>query len=385
MSEYQYYEFAVIDRRLTSAEMAHLRGVSTRAEITPTGFVNHYEWGDLKADPTAWMRHFFDAFVYSANWCRCRLALRVPLATFGGAELEPFSAPHNLSVEASDAHWIIDWSLDESQNHERFSTDDGSGWMRRLVPLRDELLRGDLRPLYLGWLAAAAGGGLPDNAREPELPPGLAQLSPPQEALVEFLEIDPDILAVATAGSARASQSDSTQATDIDTWLKEWSRDEMAAVLKLMAQGEGHDAERRVRARHAAWLKAKRPPRSLSAPRRSVGQLRELAQSASGIRFEHEAKEHARVEAELRGLYEANLRLLMTEVDKHWEAVDALVQRGSGSGYDEAVRALIALAEGYTLTSRREAFDHTLRRMLVPHTKRGALMRRLSEAGLWSA
>lgn len=134
--------------------------------------------------------------------------------------------------------------------------------MRRPVPLRDELLRGDLRPLYVGWLAAAAGGGLPDNAREPELPPGSAQLSPPQEALVEFLEIDPDILAVATAGSVRASQSDSTQAADIDTWLKEWSRDEMAAVLKLIARGEGHDAERRVRARHTAWRRAKRPPRS---------------------------------------------------------------------------------------------------------------------------
>jgi hypothetical protein len=334
MSEYQYYEFAAIDRRLTRAEMAHLRGVSTRAEITPTGFVNHYEWGDLKADPTAWMQRFFDAFIYSANWCSCRLALRVPLATFGGAELKPFAVPQALSIEASDAHWIIDWSLDESENHERFDTDDGSGWMRRLVPVRDELLRGDLRPLYLGWLAAAAGGRLPDNAREPELPAGLAQLSPPQQALVEFLEVDPDMLAAAAAGSARALPSDSVQAADIDAWLKEWSRSEMAAMLKLMAQGQGHDAERQVRVRHAAWLKAKRPPRSSSAQQRSVAQLRELAQSASGIRLEHEAKEHAQLETELRRQYEANLRLLMTEADKHWETVDALMQRGSGSGYD---------------------------------------------------
>ena len=50
MSEYQYYEFAAIDRPLTRAEMAQLRAVSKRAEITPAGFVNHYEWGDLKAD-----------------------------------------------------------------------------------------------------------------------------------------------------------------------------------------------------------------------------------------------------------------------------------------------------------------------------------------------
>lgn len=45
MSEYQYYEFAAIDRPLTQSEMAKLRAVSTRAVITPGGFVNHYEWG----------------------------------------------------------------------------------------------------------------------------------------------------------------------------------------------------------------------------------------------------------------------------------------------------------------------------------------------------
>ncbi|GAA4355292.1 hypothetical protein GCM10023165_47280 [Variovorax defluvii] len=74
MSEYQYYEFAAIDRPLTAAEMAQLRKVSTRGHISASSFVNHYEWGGLKADPTEWMRGYFDAFVYTANWCSCRLS-----------------------------------------------------------------------------------------------------------------------------------------------------------------------------------------------------------------------------------------------------------------------------------------------------------------------
>jgi hypothetical protein len=49
MSEYQYYGFAAIDRPLSVEEQADLRVISTRAQITPTSFVNHYEWGDLKA------------------------------------------------------------------------------------------------------------------------------------------------------------------------------------------------------------------------------------------------------------------------------------------------------------------------------------------------
>lgn len=104
--------------------------------------------------------------------------------------------------------------------------DDGSGWMGRLAPLRDELLRGDLRPLYLGWLASA--GGLDDDALEPEPPAGLSDLTHSQQALAEFIEIDPDLLAAAATGSPRAAPIDSAQAAAIDAWLTGWSREEMA-------------------------------------------------------------------------------------------------------------------------------------------------------------
>lgn len=382
MSEYQYYEFAAIDRPLTRAEMAALRAVSTRAEITPAGFVNHYEWGDLKADPADWMRRYFDAFVYAANWCSCRLALRVPLATFRKAELKPFATKHALSIEAGDEHWIFDWALDESEDYDRFAEEDGSGWMRRLAPLRDELLRGDLRPLYLGWLAGAGGGELRDDALEPEVPPGLSELSPPQQALVEFLKIDPDILVAAMADSARASRTDAEDGDCLDAWLGEWSRDEMAGILKLIARGQGQEAERRVRTRHAAWLKAQRPSVASTARRRNVAELRDLAKSASSVRLEREAKERATQEVERRRQREAQLRRVMADVDKHWDAIDAQAKRGSASGYDQAVRALVDLAEGYALASSPKEFERALRRLLVRHATRGALLRRLTEAGL---
>jgi hypothetical protein len=284
MSEYQYYEFATIDRPLKPAEMAKLRAVSTRAEITPVSFVNHYEWGDLKARPADWMRRYFDVFVYVANWCSCYLSLRVPLETFSKTMLKSFTTRYALTCKATKTHWIIDWSLDESEDYDRFALDDGSQWMRRLVPVRDELLRGDLRPLYLGWLAAAGRGELEDTESEPEVPPGLGSLSPAQIALAEFLEVDADMLAAAQAGSTKLSTGTAAQGNRLDAWLKEWSRDEMAAVLMLIAKGEAQAAERQVRSRHAAWVKAQHPSCEASAPRRTVKQLRELARSAPKIR-----------------------------------------------------------------------------------------------------
>lgn len=379
MSEYQYYEFAAIDRELTRAEMAQLRAVSSRAEITPSSFVNDYQWGDLKADPADWMRRYFDAFVYTANWCSCRLALRVPLATFRKMDLKPFSTGHTLSVEASNKHWIITWSLDESENHDRFGADDGSGWMRRLAPLRDELLSGDLRSLYLGWLAAARE--LDDDAPEPEVPAGMSDLSASQRALVEFIEVDPDMLSAA-AGTEHAAD-DSTQVAAIDIWLNELLREEMAALLKPIVRDQGREAERQIKARYAAWLKAQRPSRTAPAPQRNAAQLRELSQSASDVRLAYEAKERAAQEAERHRQREAVLRSLMTDLDKYWAAVDDLALRGSASAYEQAVRALVDLAEGYALTSSRKDFDRALRRLLLRHAARGALLRRLTAAGLW--
>lgn len=330
------------------------------------------------------MRRYFDAFVYTANWCSCRLALRVPLVTFRQAELKPYATEYALTIEAGDEHWIFDWALDENEDYDRFAEDDGSGWMRRLAPLRDELLRGDLRPLYLGWLAGAGRVEVRGDALEPEVPPGLSELSPAQQALAEFLEIAPDMLAAASTGSARAPQAEAEDDDRLDAWLGEWSRDEMTEVLKLIAQGRGQEAERRVRSCHAAWLKARRPSGASTARRRCVGELRELAKTASGVRHEREAQERAKQEAERRRQREAYLRQLMAEVDKQWQAIDAQAKRGSASGYAQAVRALVDLAEGYALTLSRQEFERALRRFVVCHATRGALLRRLTEAGLWS-
>lgn len=382
MSEYQYYEFAAIDRSLTRAEVATLRAVSTRAVITPTSFTNHYEWGNLKADPADWMQRYFDAFVYTANWCSRWLSLRVPLATFPRGVLKPFAARHSLACKTTKTHWIIDWTLDESEDHDGFAEDDGSGWMRRLIPLRDELLRGDLRPLYLGWLAGV--DALRDDALEPQVPPGLAELSPAQQALTEFLEVDPDLLEAAGAGSTSAPSADADDARRIAAWLDTWQTRDMQDVLRRIARGQGQEAERRVKSHYAAWLKAQRPSLPADSSRRRATELRQLARSAATSRQEREAKERAKREARDRRQHEAEVRRLMAHTDTYWKVADTCARRGVASGYDQAVRTLSQLAEGHVLVSSREAFDRELRRFLIPHAGRAALLRRLADAGLWS-
>lgn len=383
MSEYQYYEFVAVDRRLSAAERAELRAVSSRGEISASRFANHYEWGDLKADPGDWMRRYFDAFVYTANWCSCRLSLRVPLITFQRAALEPFTTGGGVTSEATDKHWIFHWALDESEDYDRFSEDDGGDWMHRLLPLRAELMRGDLRPLYLGWLAGVCRGQLPADEVEPEVPDGLAELSPPQQALVEFLEIDADMLAAAATESAPHSSLDIVETGCIAAWLEEWSRDEMASMLTLIALGQGIEAERHVVSRYVAWLKL-RQATYLAQARRTVDVVWNLADSIRAQREQREAEQLAKRLAVQRQQREAHLRQLMAEVNAHWESVEVLVKRGHGS-YDQALSLLVDLAEGYSLTASHAAFQSLLKQFVLRHKTRVAFLRRMSEKGLSAA
>ena len=51
MSEYQYYEFRAIDQPLDEKAMEALRNLSSRAQITPTSFVNEYNYGETSKGP----------------------------------------------------------------------------------------------------------------------------------------------------------------------------------------------------------------------------------------------------------------------------------------------------------------------------------------------
>jgi hypothetical protein len=95
MSEYQYYEFLALDQALTPKQIAAVRRFSSRAEITPTSFVNEYDYGDFRGDVDDFLIKYFDLHVYLANWGTHRFAMALP-------------------AEAADAEEIIDYCTDET-------------------------------------------------------------------------------------------------------------------------------------------------------------------------------------------------------------------------------------------------------------------------------
>src|SRR4051794_7194613 len=150
MSEYQYYEFRAIDRPLHEEEINELRKLSSRAEITPTSFTNTYNFGDFRGRPEKLMERYFDAFVYVANWGTNRLMFRIPGRFLDVETASEYAAEEALSIKAKNEHIVLDFISQE----EGGDWVDGEPWMGKLIGLRAELMRGDLRALYIGWLSS---------------------------------------------------------------------------------------------------------------------------------------------------------------------------------------------------------------------------------------
>ncbi|MEU2587921.1 hypothetical protein ABZ612_34550 [Streptomyces avermitilis] len=208
MSEYQYYEFCAVDRPLDRGQLAALRAISTRAHITATSFTNTYQWGDLKADPRMLVERYFDAHLYLANWGTHRLMVKLPAALLSLESATPYAAGDSASVHSRDGSILLDWYSHDEDGADEEDWDDGTGHLAAVIGIRGELAAGDLRPLYLGWLAALPDISDPDTVPEPLVPMGLAALTGPQQALADFLRVDPHLLRAAGAASASAAVQD---------------------------------------------------------------------------------------------------------------------------------------------------------------------------------
>jgi hypothetical protein len=381
MSEYQYYEFLAIDRPLTSGEMDALRALSTRAHITPVSFTNEYHWGSFSGDADQLMERFFDAHVYVANWMTAIFMVRLPIEALAKETAEAVTVPCLLDIKPTKTHWIITWSLEESKNHERFGMEDGRGWMARLAPVRDELLRGDVRSLYIGWLAAVTGEMLDDDEMEPLSVDGLGNLTAAQKALAQFLEVDKDLLAGAGVGSPDAPKAEISP-QEMDKWIDGLPREEVTAVMKQLLVGKGQQAELTLRNRFAAWRRSLLGDRA-ETPRRTVGRLRAGADAANKIRHEKQERERKQREIKRRKEREASLNALAQDFPKAWKAVRQNVERGSGLSYDEACRALIDISEAYSLHANPKTFQQEMKKFMAAYMRRKALIQRLVKAGLW--
>ena len=115
--------------------------------------------------------------------------------------------------------------------------DDGTGWMGSLMALRSDLLRGDLRCLYLGWLLCTQCEEFARDEQEPAVPPGLRELSAPLQSLIEFLGIDEGVVEVAALASPPLNAGPSRR--ELDAWIRTLPQKEKDDLLVVALSESG--------------------------------------------------------------------------------------------------------------------------------------------------
>ena len=368
MSEYQYYEFVAIDRPLDERQLGEVRGLSTRAHITPTSFVNTYEWGNFRGNPRELMERYYDAFLYLANWGSRWLSFRVPSRLVDPATAQRYCVGDVASARVSGDHVVIDF-VSEVEEADDFDWG-GEGWLSSIAPARAELVVGDLRLLHLAWLLCVQEREVPDEEVEPPVPSGLGKLTGSLKAVAEFLRIDPDLLAVAQGAATAAAPTG-----DMAAWVASLPATEKDAALLTLLQGD--DPHLR-----AGLLRRFRGSTPAQPGNRTAGELREAAEARwkDRVRAEEERKRRAAEERERDRAAKRARRLatLAAEGDRVWARVDAMIETKKPAEYDRAVDLL----EDLQNVVEPAEFARRVAELRVRHVRKSSLLDRFDRAGL---
>lgn len=368
MSEYQRYEFMTVDRPLTRDQLEAVNDLSSHIEASSTHAIIEYNWGDFKYDPIEVLREFFDGFLYWANWGSPQLALRFPHGILPADLIQAYDFDDFVTFTRHADFDILDIHFGEMEAPDEWTEYD----LGSLIPIRDELMEGDLRALYIAWLASQHMMGSYDEEEEyeitvPPIPPAFGRLTAAQHSLAELLQLPQELL-VAAARHSKASEP----SADVD----------LAASIKLLSPERRDDYLFRL-ARNEPGLS-----------RLLVRELRELSDTGRALQPEGEHVTYATLLAESKTVkaqlererreQERLARLRhMQDVHDHqedfWRQIDESVQRGSGAGYGEAVKLLVELREAADQFKEVGQFQARFRAWMRPNLRRPALVKRLQE------
>jgi hypothetical protein len=273
MSEFQYYEFQTVERFLSDQEQRAIRKLSSRVELTSNRAVFTYQFGDFPSDPKQILLRYFDAMLYLANWGSRRLMFCLPKSEVSFREIQSYAVEGFISVTVRRDQVLLDFDLNEEGCE---SWVDGEGKLSSLIRLREDILNGDYRSLYLAWLKAITLLEDKEIGRMKGIPPipcGLCELSRPLRDFVRLFDIPSDLIAI-TAKESRAPETLSQEV--LRRAIAKLPRNEITAHLLRLALGERHlaaDLNRRLR----RLVKGKDCSKPQKMPWRSAGELLEAA------------------------------------------------------------------------------------------------------------
>ena len=368
MSEYQYYEFKTIDRPLTKAEKEEISLLSSRVQLSSTRAIFTYSYGDFRGDPEQVLAQYFDAMFYTANWGTLQLMFRFPKALIDLEQMQKYCIEDRIAVSEINNFVILDISINDEEG---FGWIEGEGNLSSLIGLRQEILQGDYRSLYLAWLKAITCHDideLDEGELEPPVPPGLGKLSSSLQAFIDAFELNEHLLKVATtASAAKPSLSEKS----LKAAITKLERSESDTFLLRLAKGEAN-LSFELRKRLSQMMEFMQ---DVITGERTIRQLLESAE-------QEQKQSERRKEQATEALRVRELETFAQRETAAWEDVDALIQRATSKSYDEVVQLLLKLRDLADYQNQQANFLTRIKQLHDQYSSRSGLKKRLLQVNL---
>lgn len=371
MSEYQYYEFQAIDRLLNEEERREISTWSSRTIPTLNQAIFTYSYSDFPKSPKKVVEKYFDAMIYISNWGSKRLMFRFPRSIIDAELFSPYCFFNSVSTSITEDYIILDLFFNDEEGGGNWI--EGEGWLSSLIMLRNDILNGDYRMLYLAWLHSLYFEyDIKDymKKQEPPIPDDLQNLSSPLQSFIEFFEIDKDLINAASVASINRTSSTTF---DIEKSVAKLSEAERIDFLVRLAKGETHVnflLKKRLKEISSENITINNPKQT-----RTIGAILKLSQEILEQR-----KEDARKEAERARIN--RLQQLEKKEAELWKQVLVLINTKKTNSYDEAVNILKDL---HDLAKHLNQFDHfysMINKIHEDYSRLSGLKFRLNQAGL---
>ena len=369
MSEYQRYEFMMADRPLTRGELEEVRRLSSHIEASPSHALIEYHWGNFKHDPIEVLRQFFDGFLYWANWGAPQLAFRFPRGVLSAGLLDGYDLDEFATFTRHPECDILDIHFGEMEGPEEWVEYD----LGSLMPIRDELMDGDQRALYIVWLASRDQVDAYDEDEEtgdPPVPPSFGKLTAAQQALAELLQVPSEMLKASAHHSARATPRSTPTDEDVASLIELLPEVRRREYLARLIRNESGLSRLLI-----SELRALRPESGASAPRGQPVNFATLLAESDAIRQQIEREQREREER----ARQKRRQVVHDHQDDYWRQATEAAERGSGYGYDLATGVLVELRAVADHYGEMEVFEQRLRDWVASHLRRPALVKRLRD------
>lgn len=373
MSEYQFVGFRAIDCPVTGENLEYMKRQSTRATITPWSFENEYHYGDFHGNALEMMRRGYNIHLHYSNYGILTLMIRLPYGL-----PDPASANAYLDGERFDFKQDKDGEAGTLILRPYYEPGDLEGlwglasYLDRLIPLRAEILGGDLRPLYLAHLIVCVDSDHDlETALDAPVPAGLKELTDAQVALCDLHGIREDLLVAAGAESEACPARNDLLAT-YSTWLSQQSdQAKLAWLTDIML-----DSASSVRSTMLAAF-AKEQRRNTWPVTHSERTIADLFATAEAIANRRAAAKVAEAERARR----KELAKLAKDPDAIFRRCQELVARRSLANYRIATQLLVDLREALAKTDRADLPEEYARKLKQENPRLYRLLSTLRDQG----